>query len=128
MKQLRNIVAPIFLLCLMLVAGLPVFAQTQEDVTPQEQKENTVDVKEIVFGHIGDSYEWHITTWGKTHISLFIVLLQVGIRSFLPVSLRMEALMKGSPSPPKEVSTKANWWSIMQPESRFVRGIFPLRR
>ena len=40
MKQLRNIVAPIFLLCLMLVAGLPVFAQTQEDVTPQEQKEN----------------------------------------------------------------------------------------
>ena len=52
MKQLRNIVAPIFLLCLMLVAGLPVFAQTQEDVTPQEQKENTVDVKEIVFGHI----------------------------------------------------------------------------
>ena len=27
MKQLRNIVAPIFLLCLMLVAGLPVFAQ-----------------------------------------------------------------------------------------------------
>ena len=133
MKQLRNIVAPIFLLCLMLVAGLPVFAQTQEDVTPQEQKENTVDVKEIVFGHIGDSYEWHITTWGKRtllyhYLSLFIVLLQVGIRSFLPVSLRMEALMKGSPSPPKEVSTKANWWSIMQPESRFVRGIFPLRR
>ena len=119
MKQLRNIVAPIFLLCLMLVAGLPVFAQTQEDVTPQEQKENTVDVKEIVFGHIGDSYEWHITTWGKTHIT---------IRSFLPVSLRMEALMKGSQSPPKEVSTKANWWSIMQQESRFVRGIFPLRR
>ena len=70
MKQLRNIVAPIFLLCLMLVAGLPVFAQTQEDVTPQEQKENTVDVKEIVFGHIGDSYEWHITTWGKTHITI----------------------------------------------------------
>ena len=70
MKQLRNIVAPIFLLCLMLVAGLPVSAQTQEDVTPQEQKENTVDVKEIVFGHIGDSYEWHITTWGKTHITI----------------------------------------------------------
>ena len=70
MKQLRNIVAPIFLLCLMLVAGLPVFAQTQEDVTPQEQKENTVDVKEIVFGHIGDSYEWHITTWGNTHITI----------------------------------------------------------
>lgn len=133
MKQLRNIVAPIFLLCLMLVAGLPVFAQTQEDVTPQEQKENTVDVKEIVFGHIGDSYEWHITTWGKTHITIPLPIIvyssTTGWHTFLlPVSLRMEALMKGSPSPPKEVSTKANWWSIMQPESRFVRGIFPLRR
>ena len=134
MKQLRNIVAPIFLLCLMLVAGLPVFAQTQEDVTPQEQKENTVDVKEIVFGHIGRLITNGILRRGVKrtllyhYLSLFIVLLQVGIRSFLPVSLRMEALMKGSPSPPKEVSTKANWWSIMQQESRFVRGIFPLRR
>ena len=55
MKQLRNIVAPIFLLCLMAVASLPALAQEQqEDVTPQEQKENTVNVKEIVFGHIGD--------------------------------------------------------------------------
>ena len=25
---------------------------------------NTVDVKEIVFGHICDSYDWHFTTWG----------------------------------------------------------------
>lgn len=78
MKQLRNILAPIFLLCLIAAASLPVSAQEQEkatsqlqeDVTPQEQKENTVNVKEIVFGHIGDSYEWHITTWGKTHITI----------------------------------------------------------
>lgn len=60
MKLLRNIVAPLFMLCLML-ASLPASAQ---------EKENTVDVKEIVFGHIGDSYEWHITTWGKTHITI----------------------------------------------------------
>lgn len=34
MKQLRNIVAPIFLLCLMAVASLPALAQEQqEDVT-----------------------------------------------------------------------------------------------
>ena len=26
-------------------------------------KNEPVNVKEIVFGHIGDSYEWHITTW-----------------------------------------------------------------
>ena len=78
MKQLRNIVAPIFLLCLMAVASLPALAQEQEEAAPKmqdemtskEEKENTVNVKEIVFGHIGDSYEWHITTWGKTHITI----------------------------------------------------------
>ena len=37
-----------------LVAELDSMAQ-RDDVTPAEQEENTVDVKEIVFGHIGDS-------------------------------------------------------------------------
>ena len=32
--------------------------------------ENPVDVKGIVFGHIGDSYEWHITTWGYVHVTI----------------------------------------------------------
>ena len=78
MKQLHNIMAPLILFCLMMVSGLPGFAQEQGEVTsqvqdvitPKEEQENTVDVKEIVFGHIGDSYEWHITTWGKTHITI----------------------------------------------------------
>ena len=75
MKQLGNIISPLILFCLMTV-GVSAFAQvqagtalqTQSEVTSQEQKENTVDVKGIVFGHIGDSYEWHVTTWGKTQI------------------------------------------------------------
>ena len=80
MKQLHNIIAPLVLFCLMMVACLPVLAQEQAGEVPsqtqdaitlqQEEEENTVDVKEIVFGHIGDSYEWHITTWGKTHITI----------------------------------------------------------
>lgn len=37
-----------------------------------------VDVKEVVFGHIGDAYEWHITTWGETHVT---VPLPVIVRS-----------------------------------------------
>ena len=123
MKQLHNIVAPLILFCLMAAVSLPVLAQeqegeavaqqTQDEITPKEEQENTVDVKEIVFGHIGDSYEWHITTWGNTHITipllLFIVALQVGTRSFLPVSKRMEVRMKDFPSLPQEASMKANW-------------------
>ena len=50
MKRLRNILTVILLALGML---LPATVRA----------ENTVDVKEIVFGHIGDSYEWHITTW-----------------------------------------------------------------
>ena len=71
MKQLHNIVAPLILFCLMAAVSLPVLAQeqegeavsqqTQDEITPKEEQENKVDVKEIVFGHIGDSYEWHIT-------------------------------------------------------------------
>ena len=51
MKRLRNILTVVLLALGML---LPATVRA----------ENTVDVKEIVFGHIGDSYEWHITTWG----------------------------------------------------------------
>ena len=54
MKQLRNIFTGL-LFALGLLVSLPALAQ--EEITPGEQKENTVDVKSIVFGHIGDSYE-----------------------------------------------------------------------
>lgn len=35
-----------------------------------DYKEQQVDVNEIVFGHIGDSYEWHITDIGDTPIAI----------------------------------------------------------
>ena len=57
MKRLRNILTVVLLAFGML---LPATVRA----------ENTVDVKEIVFGHIGDSYEWHITTWGETHVTI----------------------------------------------------------
>ena len=87
MKQLRNILAPLFFLCLMGMSFSSAKAQEStavstnaeqnsvttpqgEDVTAADQKHNTVNVKEIVFGHVGDSYEWHIGTWGHTHVTV----------------------------------------------------------
>ena len=29
-----------------------------------------IDAKKIIFSHIGDSYGWHITTWGEKHIAV----------------------------------------------------------
>lgn len=86
MKQLRNILTGILLMFGLLLSvnvqadSIPATFESvgtdldsiarRDNVTPAEQQENTVDVKEIVFGHIGDSYEWHITTWGKTHVTI----------------------------------------------------------
>ena len=102
MKQMRNLLTGIFLLLGMLLTALPATAQgveaeldsiaKRDDITAAEQKENTVDVKGIVFGHIGDAYEWHITTWGKTHVIIPLPIIvyssQTGWHAFL--SSRLE--------------------------------------
>ena len=35
-----------------------------------EKEEGSVDVSEMLFGHIGDTYGWHITTWNGNHITI----------------------------------------------------------
>ena len=37
--------------------------------------EETVDVAEIIFEHIGDDYEWHIFTWGDRHVVLHLPVI-----------------------------------------------------
>lgn len=41
--------------------------QAQDAVRGQEEK---VDVAEMLFGHIGDSYGWHITEWKGNHVTI----------------------------------------------------------
>lgn len=67
MKRLMLIV------CLLLSAAIcrPAAALPPADtLTSADEQRNEVDVKEIVFGHIGDSYGWHITTVGQTHLTI----------------------------------------------------------
>ena len=54
MKQLRSI----FLLAVLLYASVPGFSQEAE------KEEGGVHLKEILFGHVQDSYQWHITDIG----------------------------------------------------------------
>jgi len=49
--------------CLLVLGTLPAAAA-------QGGSGETVDVKGIVFGHIGDSYEWHITSWNGHELSV----------------------------------------------------------
>lgn len=52
----------IIFILLFSVAYIPLQAK---EINISQEQEN-IDVKEIVFGHIGDAYEWHITTWKNT--------------------------------------------------------------
>ena len=66
-KWIRNIL----ILAVMLLSA-PAFAAGQEG------EEEPMDVKEMLFEHIGDSYQWHITMIGEKEIS---VPLPVIVRS-----------------------------------------------
>ncbi|MCK9629107.1 MAG: F0F1 ATP synthase subunit A [Bacteroidales bacterium] len=36
-----------------------------------------IDAKQIIFSHISDSYEWHITTWGQKHITVPLPIIVI---------------------------------------------------
>ena len=42
----------------------------QEVQAQKDTVEDKVDVAEMLFGHIGDSYGWHITTWKGNHVTI----------------------------------------------------------
>ena len=57
-------------------------AQVRNDTDPvipseakESQQEEEVDVAGIIFEHIGDEYEWHILTWGDTHVILHLPVI-----------------------------------------------------
>lgn len=67
MKRLHNIWIR---LCVVAVLSLCTAGTFAMDTPSEENPEEKVDIEEIVFGHIGDSYEWHITSWGHTHLTI----------------------------------------------------------
>lgn len=59
---------------LLLLAGLS--ARAEEHAAEPE-----ADVAGVVLGHIGDSYEWHITSWNGHHVSLALPVIVRSPRS-----------------------------------------------
>lgn len=62
MKLLRLIFVIALLVC-------PVVTGRAGDGVEHEQS-SEIDVGEILFGHIGDSYGWHITDWKGKHVTI----------------------------------------------------------
>lgn len=59
MKRIKSI----FLLLIAALVAMPIFAQEAE------QKEEQINIPEIVLEHLADSYEWHIASYEGKHIS-----------------------------------------------------------
>ena len=69
MKRLQTILIGSLLAMAAALVAMPVLADESaapESVSTEEAE--PVDVKDIVFGHIGDAYEWHITDIGETKL------------------------------------------------------------
>ncbi len=58
----------VLLIYVFLFATLPAFATGGGSASD-------VDVKNIIFGHVQDAYEWHITTLGDKHISIYLPVI-----------------------------------------------------
>lgn len=41
-------------------------------------QEKELNVKELILDHLADSYEWHLTTWGDTHVSIPLPVIVKG--------------------------------------------------
>lgn len=50
-------------------------AESGEVEVTKEEKENKVDVGEIVIGHLADSYEWNITSWGERDFTIYLPII-----------------------------------------------------
>ena len=74
------------LAALLLLAPLPLRAEE----APQAGESASFDLNHYIFGHIGDAYDWHITTIGDHHISIPLpcIVIDDGLHVFL--STRME--------------------------------------
>ena len=73
MKHLKHIG------CLLLVALLSVMPAAASGAEAGEK--STVDVKEIVLGHMGDAYEWHILTWNGHEVAIPLPVIVKGEKS-----------------------------------------------
>ena len=63
---MNRIVVNIIALCLLF--GLLVPVSAHESDSAGAMKSESVNAQDIVLGHVGDSYGWHITQWGDTPI------------------------------------------------------------
>lgn len=75
-----NYIKNIFVLTALFLLFGTSFTMAAGDDHPQE-KEAELNVKELILDHLSDSYDWHITDWGETSISVPLPVIVKGEES-----------------------------------------------
>ena len=99
MISLRKHIVSLGIVLFLLMISVPTFAS-------KHSEGGRIDLKEILLGHIKDSYEWHITSIGDKHITLplpIIVKSSTGWHMFLSNEFAEEADLKGNRCGPYEL-------------------------
>ncbi len=55
-----------------------IFAVAHNMAKAEDNGNDNIDVKEVILGHMSDTYDWHITTWNKHHISIPLPVIVKG--------------------------------------------------
>jgi F-type H+-transporting ATPase subunit a len=71
---LRNTIFVLFLF-----AGMQAYSEEIHGTAHNEEAE--LNVTELILDHVADSYEWHITTFGHTHVSIPLPVIVKGKNS-----------------------------------------------
>ncbi len=93
MRAGRSIIAALAALLL----SLPLFAQADGEGSVEGAEAPALDMQEYIFGHIGDAYEWHITTINGKHISIPLpcIVVDNGVHIFSSEKLSHGAAHEG---------------------------------
>ena len=75
-KLLRNIILIIFLF-----SGMLTYAEETNGVHHSEKEDTELNVTELILDHVADGYDWHITTFGHTHVSIPLPVIVKGKNS-----------------------------------------------
>ena len=70
---LRNIVFVI-----LLFTGMQAYAEEIPAANHPENEKTDLNVTELILEHLADAYEWHITTFGHTHVSIPLPVIVKG--------------------------------------------------
>ena len=63
------------LMLILLLALLPLALAARPAAPEEAAEEEELNISEVIFEHIGDAYEWHITKWGDRDIAIFLPVI-----------------------------------------------------